>query len=233
MSTVLGSQSDSGMSLPLPSRGVGAAPPASGMAVLQRLLAPRPKPAGESCEMCAEPVSLEHSHVVRLDQRQLMCTCRGCALLFTNSGAGQGRYRTVPDRVLSDPEFQFDLARWDQLAIPVGLAFLFTNSSLEQTVAFYPSPAGATESELNSESWAEIADDTPLLGQLEPDVEALLLRRTDDGVVCYLVPIDLCYELVGLVRTYWKGFAGGDEVWAAVDELFGRVAERSRPHPRG
>ncbi len=162
-----------------------------------------------------------------------MCTCRGCALLFTNAGAAQGRYRTVPDRVLSDPNFQFDLARWDQLAIPVGLAFLFNNSSLDQTVAFYPSPAGATESELNAEAWAEIGQDTPLLDELEPDVEALLLRRTDDGVVCYLVPIDICYELVGLVRTYWKGFAGGDEVWAAVDELFDRVRTRSRPHPRG
>lgn len=184
--------------------------------------------------MCAEPVSAaEHSHVVRLDQRKLMCTCRGCALLFTNTGAGQGRYRAVPDRVVSDPEFQFDLARWDQLAIPVGLAFLFTNSTLEQTVAFYPSPAGATESELNSEAWSEISEDTPLLDELEPDVEALLLRRTDDGVVCYLVPIDICYELVGLVRTYWKGFAGGDEVWAAVDELFERVRARARAYPRG
>lgn len=207
-------------------------PPSSGIAVLQRLMS-RPKPAGESCEMCAEPVTSEHSHVVRLDQRKLMCTCRGCALLFTNSGAGQGKYRAVPMRVVSDPDFVFDLARWDQLAIPVGLAFLFTNSTLGQTVAFYPSPAGATESELNADSWAEIGEDTPLLGELEPDVEALLLRRTDDGVICYLVPIDICYELVGLVRTYWKGFAGGDEVWAAVDELFDRVRTRSRPYPRG
>ncbi|CAN5262081.1 DUF5947 family protein [soil metagenome] len=205
---------------------------ASGIAVLQRLMA-RPKPAGEVCEMCAEPVGERHGHVVRLDQRKLMCTCRGCALLFTNAGAGQGRYRAVPDRVVSDPDFQFDLARWDQLAIPVGLAFLFTNSTLDQTVAFYPSPAGATESELNSDSWAEIAEDTPLLGELEPDVEALLLRRTDDGVLCYLVPIDICYELVGVVRSHWKGFAGGDEVWAAVDELFERVRARSRPYPRG
>ncbi|MDQ3465127.1 MAG: DUF5947 family protein [Actinomycetota bacterium] len=208
-------------------------PPASGIAVLQRLLKPRPKPAGESCEMCGEQVPSEHSHVVRLDKRQLMCTCRGCALLFTNAGAGQGRYRAVPTRVVSDPDFRFDLARWDQLAIPVGLAFLFTNSTMGQTVAFYPSPAGATESELNSDSWSEISADTPLLDELEPDVEALLLRRTDDGVVCYLVPIDICYELVGLVRTYWRGFAGGDEVWAAVDELFERVRVRSRPYPRG
>ncbi|MGI8522651.1 MAG: DUF5947 family protein [Nocardioides sp.] len=208
-------------------------PQTSSVAVLQRLLAPRPQPAGESCEMCGEPVAPEHSHVVRVDQRKLMCTCRGCCLLFTQPGAGQGKFRAVPDRILTDPDFHFDLERWDQLAIPVGLAFLFTNSTIGQTVAFYPSPAGATESELNSDSWAEIGSDTPLLAELEPDVEALLLRRTDDTLLCYLVPIDICYELVGLVRTYWKGFAGGTEVWAAVDELFERVQARSRPHPRG
>ncbi len=182
--------------------------------------------------MCAEPIAETHQHVVNLESRVLMCTCRGCYLLFTASSA-ELRYRAVPERYVSFPDFTLGPGQWDELEIPVGLAFLFTNSTLDQTVAFYPSPAGATESELNSDSWAEIGADTPLLGELEPDVEALLLRRTDDGVICYLVPIDICYELVGLVRTYWKGFAGGDEVWAAVDELFERVRARSRPHPRG
>lgn len=200
----------------------------SGIAVLQRLMA-RPKPAGEACEMCAEPVGPSHSHVVRLDQRKLMCTCRGCALLFTNAGAGQGRYRAVPDRVLHDPDFAVDLQQWDTLSIPVGLAFLFANSTMDRTVAFYPSPAGATESELTPDAWDDVLAGSPLLAALEPDVEALLLRRTDDGLRCYLVPIDICYELVGLVRTNWRGFTGGDEVWASIDELFDRLAARSRP----
>lgn len=203
--------------------------PGGGVGVLQRILAARPPPAGERCEMCSEPIGDEHGHVVRLDQRALMCTCRGCTLLFTEAGAGQGRFRAVPDRVGHDPELVIDLQLWDQLAIPVGLAFVFHNSTLDRLAAFYPSPAGATESELAPDAWAEVLAGSPLLATLEPDVEALLLRRTDDGVTAYLVPIDLCYELVGLVRTYWKGFAGGDEAWAAVDALFERVAARSRP----
>ena len=41
---------------------------------------------GERCEMCAEPISDEHPHVVDLESRALMCTCRGCYLLFTAVG---------------------------------------------------------------------------------------------------------------------------------------------------
>jgi len=34
--------------------------------------------------MCAEPIADEHQHVVNLESRVLMCTCRGCYLLFTD-----------------------------------------------------------------------------------------------------------------------------------------------------
>ena len=37
----------------------------------------------------------------------------------------------------------------------VGLAFFFRNSALDRTVAFYPGPAGATESELDLKAWNE------------------------------------------------------------------------------
>ncbi|HEX9315962.1 MAG TPA: DUF5947 family protein, partial [Actinomycetota bacterium] len=33
---------------------------------------PKPKP-GEACEMCATPVPAEHSHIVNIDTRELMC----------------------------------------------------------------------------------------------------------------------------------------------------------------
>jgi hypothetical protein len=44
-----------------------------------------------------------------------------------------------------------------------------------------------------------------------------------------VVPIDACYELVGLVRMHWKGFDGGEEAWAAIGGFFDAVRERSRP----
>ena len=55
--------------------------------------------------MCAEAIGDEHSHVVDIEKRSLMCTCRGCYLLFTPEGAGGGHFRAVPDRYLSFPDF--------------------------------------------------------------------------------------------------------------------------------
>ena len=98
--------------------------------------------------MCSEQIADEHQHVVNVEGRQLMCVCRGCYLLFTDTHA-ELRYRAVPDRYLAFPGFVLDRREWEMLQIPVGLAFFFRNSALGRTVAFYPGPAGATESELD------------------------------------------------------------------------------------
>ena len=108
------------------------------------------------------------------------------------------------------------------------MAFFFRNSSLGRMLAFYPSPAGATESLLSLEAWAEVVAANPVMTDLVPDVEALLVRRAGQGFECFLVPIDACYELVGLVRMHWKGFDGGEEAWDAIDGFFDAVRERSR-----
>lgn len=204
----------------------------SPLAGLRRVVSNRPAPVeGERCEMCAEPIFAEHQHVVNLESRGLMCTCRGCYLLFTAEDAAL-RYRAVPDRYLSFPEFHLDSRQYDELEIPVSLAFLFANSVQNRVVAFYPGPAGATESELPLEAWTRIVEANPELGQLRPDVEALLIRGEDRGgneFSCHLVPIDTCYELVGRLRALWRGFDGGSEVRSAMDEFFAAVAERSRP----
>ena len=126
--------------------------------VLTRIASNRrpPEPAGEHCEMCNELIADEHQHVVNVAGRQLMCVCRGCYLLFTDSQA-ELRYRAVPDRYLAFPDFALDRRAWTALQIPVGMAFFFTNSELGRTVAFYPGPAGATESELDLEAWSAIS----------------------------------------------------------------------------
>ena len=187
---------------------------------------------GERCEMCAEPISDDHPHVVDLESRALMCTCRGCYLLFTAEDA-QLRYRAVPDRYLSFPDVTLDARQYDELEIPVGLAFLFNSSVLNRTVAFYPGPAGATESELPLEAWTRVVEANPQLSVLRADVEALLLRGTGRGseFSCHLVPIDACYALVGQLRRLWRGFDGGTEAHQAMDDFFAEIAARSRPAP--
>ena len=201
------------------------------LSVLRRISATRPVPSAEErCEMCAEPIAAQHPHVVDLSGRGLMCTCRPCYLLFTAEGA-QLRYRAVPDRYLSFPDVVLDAREWDELEIPVGLAFFFANSVLGRTVAFYPGPAGATESELPLGAWDRIVEAHPAVRTLVPDVEALIVRmpdRTAGGAV-FLVPIDRCYELVGALRMVWRGFDGGQEARALLEGFFADLAARGRP----
>jgi Family of unknown function (DUF5947) len=200
---------------------------------LRRLVANRPAPVvGERCEMCAEPIGEDHPHVVNLESRALMCTCRGCYLLFTAEDA-QLRYRAVPERYLSFPGFALDARSYDELEIPVGLAFLFSSSVLGRTVAFYPGPAGATESELPLAAWERIVEANPELKVLRADVEALLVRADphEGSLSCHLVPIDACYALVGRLRQLWRGFDGGTEAHQAMDAFFADIAARSRPAP--
>jgi hypothetical protein len=182
----------------------------------------------ERCELCAEPVPGEHGHVADLENRGIMCACRGCYLLFTNSGAGRGRFRAVPDRYRHDPAFAMDEATWDSIGIPVRMAFFFANSAVGDTVAFYPSPAGATESLLPLEPWRRVLADNPRFADVEPDVEALLVAKTDGGFECFLVPVDACYRLVGLVKLHWRGFSGGTEAWRVIDGFFADLRGRSR-----
>jgi hypothetical protein len=208
--------------------------------VLARIRSNRraPEPAGERCEMCSESIADEHQHVVNVAGRQLMCVCRACYLLFTDNNADL-RYRAVPDRYLAFPDFALDRRAWEALQIPVGVAFFFTNSALERTVAFYPGPAGATESELDLDAWNAISSADPRVGLLADDVEALLVRVPEndgaDGEFAqpqsFLVPIDACYEFVGRLRMLWRGFDGGQEARQFIDDFFSQIAARAVETP--
>lgn len=221
---------------------------------LRRLLREPPAAPEQRCELCATPMADEHPHLVEVDQRRLLCACQPCALLFSEPGPKQ-RYRRVPDRYLVDPGFVLSDERWDALHIPVGMAFFLRNSARDGVIACYPSPAGATESELTLDAWSDGIGAGALAAELVPDVEALLVRRPEAGgarrdphrdrtnpgksapgappagearTECLLVPIDACYRLVGLVRLSWKGFDGGAEAWAAIDAFFDEARSRAR-----
>jgi hypothetical protein len=162
--------------------------------------------------------------------------CRPCYLLFTQRGAAGGRYRSVPERFVHVPEPELTSAQWETLQIPVRIAFLFRNSEagaadIEEWVAFYPSPAGATQSLLSLESWADVVAANPEFGTAEPDVEAVLVQRTETaagaGFEAFVVPITACYELVARVRMHWQGFDGGEAVHAEIAGFFAALRERS------
>jgi hypothetical protein len=183
--------------------------------------------AEEVCEICAVRIAAEHQHVVDVRDRRLLCACRPCYLLFVPEGAAQGRYRAAGDRTVALDGTAFEGPAWDALGIPVGLAFFFLNGATERVAAFYPGPGGATESQLAMTAWEALVSCEPQLGRLRDDVEAALVyRRGGETARAYLVPIDVCYELVGIVRTRWQGFDGGQELRDEIDTLFARIREQ-------
>jgi hypothetical protein len=183
--------------------------------------------AEERCEFCGSGIDDTHGHLVDLPRRALLCVCRPCYLLFTHDGAGGARFRAVPTRYALVRELASSSGGWEAFDLPIGLAFLFHNSASGRTTAFYPSPAGATESELPLEAWTTLTADIPLLSTLAADVEALLVRKTSAGTTALIVPIDACYELVGLIRVLWRGLQGGDDLQCGLDEFFARAVERA------
>ena len=183
----------------------------------------------ERCELCGATLPDAHRHLVDLDSQRLLCACRPCSLLFDRPGAGAGHLRLVPDRRLRLDDFALSEAAWAQLRIPVDIAFFFRSSRAERVMAFYPGPMGATESLLELASWTELERANPVLVTMQPDVEALLVDRARGADRQWLVPIDDCYRLVGLIRTGWRGLSGGKQVWTQIDSFFDQLDRQAQP----
>jgi hypothetical protein len=186
----------------------------------------------EHCDLCGCPIPAEHRHVLDLSDRELRCSCRACAVLFDSPAAGAGHLRLVPERRLRLDDFAMTDELWEGLRLPVDIAFFFRNTAAERVSAFYPSPMGATESLLGLEAWRALKDANPVLTTLEPDVETLLVHRARGERRHYIVPISDCFELVGLIRTRWRGLTGGREVWEEIARFYDGLDRRARPAGR-
>lgn len=181
------------------------------------------------CELCASPLAEEHRHLLDLAQGRLLCVCAACALLFSPRETKMGKYRLIPRRYLALTEFHLTDEQWYELALPVNLVYLLRSSETGSVRAFYPGPAGATEAPLAQEDWRALLMANSILDSLEPDVEALLINRIGPERAYYIVPIDLCYRLAGLIRATWRGLSGGSEVWNAIEGFFADLRAKASP----
>jgi hypothetical protein len=184
----------------------------------------RARPAREErCDLCGAPVDARHEHLVDPARRELKCACTACALLFPEREGA--RLLRVPRRAERLEGVVISDAEWSALGIPIGLAFFLHSSAVNEVVAFYPSPAGTTESRVPTEAWSAIARGHPVLAALQPDIEALLVDRVSAAREHFRVSIDECYRLAGILRQSWRGLHGGEaaqqRVRAFFDELRG------------
>ena len=184
--------------------------------------------AQEHCDLCGGPIPPEHRHLLEVSTREIMCACRPCSILFDSEAASEGRYRLIPDRHLFLEDFEMSDAQWDSLRIPVDMAFFFYSTPAGRVVAFYPSPMGPTESLLKLSAWEELERCNPVLGGMDRDVEALLVNRVRGAREHFLVPMDECYSLVGLIRMRWRGLSGGRGVWEEIGRFFEELRKRSK-----
>jgi Family of unknown function (DUF5947) len=193
-----------------------ASPMARGLAALRQFAAP--KPTREACEMCAKEIPERHRHLVNVEKRTLLCVCDACSILFDHAEATA--YRRVPldSRELTDANLSDSL--WNGLGIPAGILFILRSSVSGRAEAFYPSPAGPTEADLDANFWDEISGAHASIQTMMPDVEALLVNRANGARQYFIVPIDECYKLTALIRKYWQGFSGGKEAWDRIDSFF-------------
>jgi len=183
--------------------------------------------------MCSRPLAPGHQHLLEPVGRKLVCACDACAILFDNGGAA--KYKRVPRRIRFLEDFHMTDSQWDGLMMPINMAFFYKSTPQERVIALYPSPAGATESLLSFDTWDEIERENPALMEMESDVEALLVNRIGHArgfsqPEYYIVPIDECFKLVGLIRSRWQGLSGGTEVWQEIGRFFGdlKASETSR-----
>lgn len=175
----------------------------------------------ERCDTCGSALGSEHAHNFDPASRRVRCVCASCAVLYGTV------YRLIPSGVRALPNFQISDAQWDDLMIPISLAFFSYSSPAQKIIALYPGPAGAAESLLRLDSWEEIAAANPELRELQPDVEALLVNRVGETREYFIVPIDACYKLVGLIRIHWRGLSGGAVVWGQIGRFFSELRRKA------
>jgi len=177
----------------------------------------RPPPSdGPRCELCPLSLAEDHKHLLDLEERRIICVCPTC----WSMRSGEARYRPTGSRTLWLEPFELTDELWAAFQIPIGLAFFLRSTSTGAVVAMYPSPAGATECELDLVAWQQLVAANPVLEDLDPDAEALIVNRMATPHVHAIAPLDDCYRLVGIIKSTWEGISGGAAMEEAVQRYF-------------
>jgi hypothetical protein len=185
----------------------------------------QPRGEGERCDLCGRDLNEDHRHMLQLEERRIDCACDSCWSLRS----GDPEYRPVGTRIAWLPELQLSDETWAGFGIPIGLAFFMRSSTAGRVVGLYPSPAGATECELDLAAWEGLCEANPILHSLESDAEGLVVNRMTSPHQYAIAPIDLCYGLVGLVKANWDGISGGTRIEGAIAGFFEELRRRSAP----
>ena len=176
----------------------------------------------ERCDLCSAELAADHGHLFDVERRRLTCACAACGVLFASTGTN---LRPVHRSVMRLRDFRMTESQWEALNVPVRLAFFSRSSSLAAVVVAYPGPAGAIESMVPAAAWDVLVQENTTLASLECDTSALLIHRAPATPRHYMVSIDECYRLTGLVRSRWQGLTGGDGATQAIEEFFGSLEE--------
>ena len=177
----------------------------------------------EVCELCGMVLPQNHRHLLQLTERRILCTCATCWA----SRSGDPELRPTGSRIVWLEGFELPEELWAKLQVPIGLAFFMRSSVADAVVAMYPSPAGATESELDLPAWQELEALNPILTGVEPDAEALVVNRIADPHEHVIAPIDECYGLVGAIKVSWEGISGGPALEREVPAFFDEMRRRA------
>jgi hypothetical protein len=180
-------------------------------------------PAGERCDLCGADLPEDHRHLLHLEERRILCACEPCVAMRS----GDGPYRPTGTRLLWLEDFDLSEELWASLRIPIGLAFFMRSSSVGRIVGMYPSPAGATECELELSAWEDLCAANPVLESLDEDVEGLIVNRMGERHQFAIAPIDECYRLVGTIKAGWEGISGGGAVERIVPGFFAELQRRA------
>ncbi len=177
----------------------------------------------EWCDLCESSVPADHRHLLNLVERRIECVCESCWALRS----GDAEYRPTGGRTLWLPELRVPEEVWASFQIPIGLAFFMESSVAGCVVALYPSPGGATESELHFSSWSRMIELNPILAELEADIEGLIVNRLSEPPAYSIAPIDRCYALTGTIKVNWEGISGGPRVQEAVSSFFAQLEQQA------
>lgn len=199
-----------------------ALPVSSALLSKMRRIKDRVKEEQEVCNFCGKIIPADHRHFINLETRKFMCACEICTI----TQSIHGNFKIIPQRYHYLSDFNMPEALWSEFLIPVNMAFFVFSSKENGIVAYYPAAAGATESKLKMEAWKKVQEINPVVNSLMPDLEALLVNRLGDEGEYYIVPIDSCYKLIGIIRLNWKGINGGREVQDATHIFFDELKQK-------